>query len=351
MKIDFEILSRYLKGKDQQGDKEKIMSWFSSNQIKQLRENYQRYWDELSDEFCDEEYNEEIVLGKIYHKIKLHESSLHAKQERKPQVKKLFTIITRVAAVLFIPLSIFILINSDRFFTSETSVSFSEIYAPTGTRAKFNLPDGSSGYLNGGSTLKFPIKFSEKSRNVSLQGEAYFDVVSNPKKPFIVSGSKINVVAYGTSFNVDAYPGDNNNKAVLVKGKIEVFGKTNNQTQSLGVLNPGEMCSFDIEKSSYKIAKVDADKIVSWKDGKLVFINAPFEEVVKKLNRRYSANIVIKDQKLKTYTYLATFEDETLDEVLKLIQLSAPISVTDLGRKSRSPDGSFNARNIEFYLK
>lgn len=351
MKIDFNIIKRYLDGTGQKGDKEKIFSWFSSIPAESdLCRHYNRYWNELPDDLNLEGYDEEKMLGKIYHKIILEES----KPAEEPKtgwgvVQKVITLFTRIAAVLFIPLTIFIFINRERFISAGYTI-YSEIYAPMGTRTKFNLPDGSSGYLNGGSTVKFPNEFKGKSRDVNLEGEAFFDVLSNPEKPFVVSGSNINVVAYGTSFNVEAYPEDKINKVTLVKGKVEVLGKTNDRVQSFGILTPGEMCVFNKEKSSYQFVQVDADKIVSWKDGKLVFINEPLEEVVKKLNRRYSVNIIINDEKLKTYTYLATFKDETLDEVLKLIKLSAPIEVRDLGRKIR-PDGTSEERIIEFYLR
>ena len=336
---------------EKRGTESKSCPGFSGNQAESdLRREYYRYWTELPTDINMEDYDEEKMLGKIYREIKLEESkSLEESKPGNGAVRKVISLLTKVAAVLFIPLTIFIFINRDRFISTDY-IAYSEVYAPMGTRTKFNLPDGSVGYLNGGSTVKFSNVFKGKSREVQLKGEAFFDVQSNPKKPFVVSGSNINVVAYGTSFNVEAYPEDKINKVTLVKGKVEVLEKTESKLQSLGMLAPGEMCVFNKEKASHQFVQVDADKIVSWKDGKLVFINEPFEEVVKKLNRRYSVNIIIKDEKLKTYTYLATFEDETLDEVLKLITISAPIEVKDLGRKIGT-DGTSEARNIEFYLK
>ena len=219
-----------------------------------------------------------------------------------------------------------------------------------GTRTRFFLPDGSSGFLNAGSYIRFATVFKGKSREVILNGEAYFDVLSNPQKPFVVSGGNIKVVAYGTSFNVEAYPEDQVNKVTLVKGKVEVFGERNDKVRSLGILTPGEMCVYNNEESSSEFVRVDASKITSWKEGKLTFINEPFNEVVKKLNRRYSVNIVIKDERLKDYSYLATFEDETLDEVLNLLKLSAPIRIKEREREKRL-DGSYKEKTIEFYFK
>lgn len=351
MRVDSDIIKRYLDGIGNKEDKEKVLFWFSDNQQESdLRKEYYHYWIELLADLDVEEYDEEKMLGVIHHKIWLDESkSIDEPKPRDSTVSRVVSILTKVAAVLFIPLTIFIFINRERF-TTKGDIAYSEVYAPMGTRTKFNLPDGSTGYLNGGSSVKFSNEFKGDFRKVQLKGEAFFDVVSNPKKPFVVSGSNINVVAYGTSFNVEAYPEDRTSKVTLVEGKVEVFAKVENKEQSLGKLDPGEMCVLDTENSSYQFLQVNANKIVSWKDGKLVFVNEPFEEVVKKLNRRYSVDIIIKDEKLKAFTYLATFEDETLDEVLKLIKISAPIEVKDLGRKIRQ-DGTIGERIIEFDFK
>ncbi|MGV8092158.1 MAG: FecR family protein [Mangrovibacterium sp.] len=351
MKVDPHIIKRYLDGTGEKGDEEKIGYWFSnSGEEAELREAYNRYWNELPDTMETEGYDEAKMLGEIYHQIKIDESKSSKEPVKRNITQRIITILTRIAAVLFIPLTIFVLLNKERFTSTETGVAYSEIYAPMGTRTKFYLPDGSYGYLNAGSSIKFPTVFKEKSRDISLNGEAFFDVRSNPEKPFIVSGENIKVIAYGTSFNVEAYSEDQINRITLVHGKVEVFGKKNDEVRNLGILNPGEMCVFNEKESSYKFVQVNANNIVSWKDGRLVFINEPFNEVIKKLNRKYSVNMIIKDKKLNDYSYKATFEDETLDEALNLLKLSAPIEIKELQREKR-PDGSFGEKTIEFYFR
>ena len=351
MKVDPHIIKRYLDGTGEKGDKEKVTYWFSVFQTEnELRQVYNRYWNEMSDAPEVEGYDERKMLGDIYHQIKIEESKSSGIPAKRKLTQRVITIFTRIAAVLFIPLTIFIILNKDCLTPTGGGVAYSEIYAPMGTRTRFFLPDGSAGYLNAGSSIRFATVFKGKCREVTLKGEAYFDVLSNPQNPFVVSGESIKVVAYGTSFNVETYPEDQINKVTLVKGKVEVFGEKNNKAKSLGILTPGEMCVFNNEKPSFKFVRVDASKITSWKDGKLVFLNEPFNEVVKKLNRKYSVNIVIKDEKLKDYFYLATFEDETLDEALNLIKLSAPIEIKEREREKK-PDGSFRERTIEFYFK
>ena len=347
MEVDFQVLKRYLEGKSKDGDKKIIISWFSDIQAERdLRKQYQHFWNELAQKPDNIGYDGSLILDRIYHKIKLEESRELA---GKRLTARVINILSKVAAVLFIPVIVSILIYKNDFIPGTGEIAYSEIYSPLGTRTQFYLPDGSSGWLNGGSYLEFPLQFKEKTREVVLRGEAYFDVRSNPKKPFIVKGDNIEVVAHGTSFNVMAYPEDQIIRVTLVKGHINVSGTKDGSSKNIKMTEPGYTCSYDLKTSSFKTSIVDINKIISWKDGRLVFRDEPFNEVVRKINRWYNVNIIIKDTILESYTYLATFEDETLDEVLKLLKLSAPIDYKDIGRKIRE-DGTFEKRVIELYF-
>ncbi len=348
MEVDFQLIKRYLDGTGKDGDKEIIINWFSNFQAEgNLRKQYHRYWSELAHKLDIEGYDGSGILGRIYHEIKLEES--RSLPRKKPMIR-IINNIARVAAVLFIPLIAFVYLNRGNFMPTGTEIAYSEIYSPLGTRTMFYLPDGSKGWLNGGSYLEFPTEFEGKSREIMLRGEAYFDVKSDPKKPFIVSGDNIEIVAYGTSFNVLAYPDDQFIKVTLVSGSIKVLGKQNDRIRNFGTIKPDQMCVYDRSTSSCLIKQINVSKNISWKEGKLTFSDDPFNEVIKKINRWYNVNIIIKDEILESYIYMATFEDETLDEVLKLLMLSAPINYKDIGRERRE-DGTFEKRKIELYYK
>jgi ferric-dicitrate binding protein FerR (iron transport regulator) len=228
--------------------------------------------------------------------------------------------------------------------------SWAEIHAPYGTRTDFSLPDGSTGHLNGGSTIKFPAQFTGKVRNIRLTGEAYFDVISNHKRPFIVSTEEIDVKATGTSFNVMSYPDEKITEVTLLNGKVEVFKKGENVIKSVGVLKPDESFIYNVLSHSGKIQSGNSADRLSWIDGKLLFKYEPFDEVVRKLNRWYNVDIVIRDTLLESYIYYGAFQNEPLDEVLKLLQYTAPIRYKDFERK-RKQDGTFEKRKIEIYSK
>jgi ferric-dicitrate binding protein FerR (iron transport regulator) len=346
--IDINILMRYLKEEAISEDSNIVKHWLSNSDLDhELYEKSLCFWDETPYEPNIKGYSGAHILDQIHHKIKIEEAVFLDKT--KPKIR-FFNYLTRIAAILFIPLLVTTLLYCFQNNSTKNLQSYSEIYAPYGTRTNFYLPDGSTGRLNGGSSLRFPTQFRGKSRDVQLTGEAYFNVTPNPQKAFIVSTGKIDVKVFGTSFNVIAYADEQTTEVTLESGKVEVFKKINNSIESLGLLNPDESFIYNSLSDSSEINSVNTTEKLSWLDGKLTFKYEPFEEVVRKINRWYNVNIVIKDDVLKTYIYYGTFQDETLDEILKLLQITAPIRFKDLPRE-RKQDAIFEKRNIEIYSK
>jgi ferric-dicitrate binding protein FerR (iron transport regulator) len=185
---------------------------------------------------------------------------------------------------------------------------------------------------------------------VKLTGEAYFNIISNHKKPFIVSTKNVDVKATGTSFNVMAYADEQITEVTLLKGQVEVFKKKDDKISSMSVLKPNESFVYNSLSDSTKIQYVNSAEKLSWIDGKLIFKYKPFEEVISKINRWYNVNIIIKDELLDSYIYYGTFQDETLEEVLKLLMYTAPIGYKDIERE-RKEDGTFEKRKIEIYYR
>jgi len=347
MNVDYQIIRRYLDGEGTEEDRNKIFHWFSDlTSEKDLRNKYYRYWKGIEN-YSRINYNEDIPLGKIYHKIMLLQNN---NPSRKKLLNSILSIITKAAAVLFIPLIIYTFLEKDKqdFSDQLETSAFSEIYAPLGTRTMFTLPDGTKGWLNSGSSLKFPVNFRNKERRVNLNGEAYFHIKTIPDKPFIVSGKQIDIKAYGTSFNAHIYHEDKFYSVTLINGIIEIEGKRNGITDFNEMIYPGNIFTYNAEYYSYDINPVDTTKVIAWKNGKLVFRSDTFDEVVEKINRWYNVNMIIMDDELKKYTYRATFQDETLEEILKLLKYSAPIDYKNLDRK-RNQDGTYDKRRIEIY--
>ncbi|MEG2066731.1 MAG: FecR domain-containing protein [Tannerellaceae bacterium] len=252
----------------------------------------------------------------------------------------------RVAAVLLLPLFLFsgylYLENERKVMMAQTAIQ--EIFAPYGTRSKVNLPDGSTVWLNAGSSLKYPVAFSAGRRDVKLCGEGYFDVKSDASRPFIVHTQKLHVRATGTAFNVEAYEPDSMVAVTMVQGKIDVIiGK-----QQPISLRPGERIGYNAVSLACQIIKTDPYKWCAWKEGAIVFRDDPLEFVFKRIGQTFNVELVLKSKEIANHPYRATFENESLDEILALLKLTAPIRYKEFER-TVAVDNRYQRKRIEIY--
>jgi len=228
---------------------------------------------------------------------------------------------------------------------------YSEIISPNGSRTTFELPDGSKVWLNNGSSLKFPIRFSGNQRVLELRGEAYFQITHNKDMPLVVKTNDIQVMVHGTEFNVMAYPKDDDLTVTLVNGSVSMQKmKRNNETKELFRLKPNQQAVYNIINSEIYYMTVDPEKYISWKNGKLIFIDDPIDVVMQKLERWYNVEIKLKDKDLSKITYTATFTDETLQQVLYLLKMATPIEYK-IHPSHKLNDGSYSKRKIDIIYK
>jgi transmembrane sensor len=213
-----------------------------------------------------------------------------------------------------------------------------------GERKSFQLPDGSKVMLNAGSTLVMAKNFNEQSREVTLEGEAFFDVSHNPGKPFIIHTSSMNVKVLGTVFNVKAYPADKLAETSLLKGSVEITLK-NDQRKKI-ILRPNEKLvtpnlaapalqaesstakKSNAEKIDYTIARLtyidSAVKEVSWTENRLAFTDNSFEEIAPELERWYNVSISFGDEAMKQARFTATFDQKNIIQILDVLQMTTP---------------------------
>jgi ferric-dicitrate binding protein FerR (iron transport regulator) len=223
---------------------------------------------------------------------------------------------------------------------------YNEVSAAFGTRSMLTLDDGSRVWLNSGSRLKYPKDFSGRRREVFLTGEAYFEVESDASRPFIVRTKRLNVRATGTRFNVNVSSIEKASQITLVEGKIAVCKNVaGGKTVEISRMEPSQHMAFDTISGSFKVETEDTYRFIAWKDGKLIFRNEPLEDVIKRIGYFYNVDIELKDEKLKEYRYRATFEEESLDEILHLLKISSPVDYREIKREPL-PDGSFPRKKI-----
>ncbi|MGS2741868.1 FecR family protein [Sinomicrobium sp. M5D2P17] len=195
---------------------------------------------------------------------------------------------------------------------------FNVLRVPYGKTFKLKLSDGTTVHMNAGTSLRFPVRFEEKSRDVFLDGEAYFRVAENRKAPFLVHTGKMDVKVTGTEFNVTAYQEDKNAFVVLKKGGVALYGNLTPDTPSNPVvLSPGEMGTLEYDTGQLSAQEVNVDDYTAWMDGKAIFYDKTFRDVLKILERKYNVTIRNNYTELNEGRYKATFDNETIEQVLQ----------------------------------
>ena len=262
-----------------------------------------------------------------------------------PKGKMLFMqYFQRIAAAILIPLALGTYFLGSRFAVNDHpsgTIAYNEVFAANGTRSLLKLPDGSQVWLNSRSSLKYPVQFTEENRKVYLKGEAYFEVESDASKPFIVQTQSLSVRATGTKFNVSALGSSPRTEVSLLEGKVAVSRPSGGQSSALlKNLHPNEHLSFDSITGETKVDQEDVYRYIAWKDGKLIFRNERLADVVNKIGRLYNVDIEIEGKALQEFRYRATFQEETITDVMKLLKLSSPIDYKELSRKP-DLDGTF----------
>jgi len=232
-----------------------------------------------------------------------------------------------VAAVLLLPLLIFgTVLSYEKYFRKPQEPEWQNFSAPYGVYANIVLPDNSKVCLNSGSTLSYPSRFAGGKRSVKLDGEAYFEVLSDIDHPFSVIVDDMEVTATGTAFNIEAYPGTSK-RVTLVTGKlgVSVPGNIYALPQGYQLLrnSDGDVSCFS----------TDTFKWTSWRTGILAFRGDPLSYVFGRLSSLYDVDIKVMDAEVNDYQIRATFRNEKLDDMMSLIEQTAPIRCqrNDLG--------------------
>lgn len=248
---------------------------------------------------------------------------LVSRQRRKKRLQ--FIGITSLAASLVVGLFFYALIHS-KLQTPAELVAFSTVTTTLGERTSLSLPDGTKVNLNAGSSLRYPDSFTESERKVELSGEAFFDVVHNEDKPFIVQTHALNVRVLGTAFNIEAFIENSEVNTTLVNGKIILEKEHNNKMVLLAEMKPNERVVYQVDNQKINLSiEEDISQYIVWKDGKLVFLNDPIEEVAKKLGLWYNVSVNIQSEELKESRFTGTFTNEPIKKVLDLLSVSSPM--------------------------
>lgn len=218
------------------------------------------------------------------------------------------------------------------------------------------LPDGTKVWLNAGSKITYDKNYNIGQRDINLAGEAYFDVITNPSKPFVVRAGKLAIKALGTSFNVKAYPEDHSIITTLVKGKIVIEGKDNHNKDFTVDLKPKQTITYfadqkefiakqtdgaktnevatDVHKPSQvamedlsmiKLVEVKTELYTSWRGENWVIEKQNLGNLARQLERRYNVTIEFASESIKKYRFSGTIQNETIEQIMEIMRNTMPL--------------------------
>ena len=335
----FGLIARYLAGSADAQDINALDRWIEeSPDNRRYMEQVMNIWNETGHEINPAEIDVSNALSKII-----------GEAQPSSRFRTFWVSWQKIAAVLLIPMLFGFLaltfFRSNRSYSKNKSI-YNEVFAAYGTRSTFRLPDSTLIWLNSGSRLKYPSQFKGRIREVELSGEAYFEVRSEKNHPFIVNTSSIRVSATGTRFDVSCYETGHIVEVTLSSGMVSVTGTDKNTMRLQPVeLKPNQHFRYEKENGTMKVTDEDTYKYIGWKDGKIIFRNDPLKDVVNKIGMLFNAKIILQGKELQDYSYRATFNDESLEEILKLLKLSSPINYIEV-KRIPAPDGSFPQKEV-----
>lgn len=311
MKIDTALLDKYHRGECSEEELSTLNHYFLTNDPTELHNTLKVEWQEL---------NEATAIPKQPHQEEIWQNILN-KQLETPKIRPL-SVLRRVqwgaiAASLLIGLTLIGLL-----FLQNPSSNPDAVVQHINTSnkvLKLKLADGTTVWLNGSSTLQYPRHFGDSLRLVTLSGEAFFEVVKNPAKPFVVQTGTVQTQVLGTSFNVMAFPDLNRVEIALVSGKVKVkmpAGRT--RLSQATILSPGQILTYHKSDQAYHTDQFTADMPYAWREGIIYFQKASVREVVSRLQHQYGVTITVENEPMiqSLLVHRIDLDKLTLDQVL-----------------------------------
>ncbi|MFT3739255.1 MAG: DUF4974 domain-containing protein [Breznakibacter sp.] len=272
--------------------------------------------------------------------LKIHQQINKEFFQKQTTLHKIVVWYAKTAAVLLLPLLGWWGSSLLKASPAGQSPATVKIISPLGARVQSTLPDGTRVWLNSGSTLEYSYPFAK--REVTVKGEAFFEVVADHRNPFRVNGPYASVTATGTAFNVTMWAGEDLTEVVLAKGSVKMQPHGRNESY---LMDPGDLLVYDQKRAQVARKAVKPEHYSAWREGKLVLRDQNMEEVARELSRWFNVEVEIRNGRLKEYNFHATFEDEKLEDVLRLLRMTLPLDYEIINNQQQK-DGSFTRKKV-----
>lgn len=327
--MDKKLLEAFKKGEASPEELRKILQWLQSDEAElTFSEEIENYWKEAHDTgdnfFPDKEqvYNEILALIEQRSGTDTRNIAIRAPRHTKRN-RNIFYNYRKLAAIFLLAilsggLVMFLLTTAHPGRHKDNTAEFVEKFSPKGQKVTIQLPDGTLVKLNSRSKIKYPASFASDTRTVWLEGEGFFDVAKNKDKPFIIITNDVRTTVVGTSFNIRAFPEDNQCEIVVVTGKVR-FDNRSTDGEGQGVfLTARQGAVFNkLSASIVKNDSVNLSNALAWKEGIIAFENANLDKIIRELENWYGVEFKVNSSAGIVNGYTGTYQNKSLESVLE----------------------------------
>ncbi|MDN5204371.1 FecR family protein [Fulvivirgaceae bacterium BMA10] len=318
------LLTKYLNNQCSPSELEEVIALLTnSDHIKILPELYAKASNKFQSDFRMHQTHKEALWDQI--KSETIESD-RSVQGRLVPINQVIRIAASV--LLFVAMAYFLSKYLGHSGGEEAIALMKTVESPYGKKSKLTLPDGSVVIMNSGTIINYPQAFAKNSREISITGEAFFDITRDESRPFIIKTENVITQVLGTSFNLKSYQ-EEPFELTLVTGKVKV-ASVENEHEQMTIL-PNYQVSFNRIDEGFKKQEVNVKEYMGWKEGVLV-LNGDLQTISKSIERWYNKRIIFKTENIKGCRIEASYVNEYLDNVLK--------SLSDLMNFEYSIDGN-----------
>lgn len=302
-RLDY-LCQRYINNSSTDEEVRELMQFIGENDSPEIRRFLDHLWNHASDTLPPKKASR--ILGNI---LNTSGGTVRTNQKQKSLVW-----LKAAAVILFTALAGSLYYQ---FLFSENKKLAADQLSETTQHQFIRLPDGSTVILNAGSTLEYPATFSDKkNREVSLKGEAFFDIRHDASKPFVVRTEKISTTVLGTAFNVKAYPGQDDITVTVTRGKVSV----SDEHKVLGIITPDQQITFHKERKQASQQTVKSREVTAWAEKDIFFDDVSMRDAAGQLEERFGVTISFKNEAVGSCRFTATFiRGEDLHQILDVI--------------------------------
>jgi len=345
--VDSKLIQKFYRGECTPEEFAAVLEWFEKEKLNSSQEQaINRFWQEAENEKRNKEFAQDAagILNNINKVIDGQQDGLGCPlsitEEENVHTLKTDqrTWLLKAVAAVVLPIC-FLWLFTNYFSNTNKQKIVSRLItkeAVLGTRETISLEDGSKIILNAGSKISYQEPFSTYKREITLSGEAFFEVAKDSLRPFIVRTSNITTQALGTSFNIKYHSKENNISVALATGSVKIKEEAKEGSNQIARLEPGQQLVYERVDHTYQVEAYDSNEVLAWREGILYFKKAKLSQVIEKLKSWYGVEIEIKgkvssNDKEKLYT--GVYDNQSLDDVLEGISFVKDFTYTKNGNK------------------